>query len=218
MSAYLTRAQVRAFDRRAVEHFGIPSLVLMENAGRGTAEILLALGVKGPVVICCGKGNNGGDGLVIARYLANHDVEVKVLLFARTEELSSDAAAEWRIIQAMRLATEIMPAEDVIQKELARADWVVDALFGTGLNAPLRPPLDRVAVLINTSTARILAVDIPSGLDADTGEAMGVTIRAQHTATFVAPKVGFKNPNAAAWLGQIHVVDIGITPRHIRAV
>src|SRR6516162_10011855 len=97
LQTHLTREQTRAFDRHAIEVVGLPSLVLMENAGRGTADVLQSLGVRGPVAVCCGKGNNGGDGLVIARHLANRGVAVAILLFARPEELSEDAAIEWRI-------------------------------------------------------------------------------------------------------------------------
>jgi NAD(P)H-hydrate epimerase len=117
-------------------------------------------------------------------------------------------------VQQLRLPAEAWPAaafdEQRLARDLAQAAWVIDALFGTGLTGPMRPPFDRIAAIINASTARVLAVDIPSGLDADTGQPMGTTVRADHTSTFVAPKVGFRNPAAAAWLGQIHVVDIGL--------
>jgi NAD(P)H-hydrate epimerase len=211
----LTRAETRAFDRHAIEHLGIPALVLMENAGRGTVDVMQALGVQGPVVLCCGKGNNGGDGLVIARHLANRDIAATALLFARPEELSPDAAAQWRIVQLLRLPAQVWPADALdeaqLAKELAQAAWVVDALFGTGLTGPMRAPFARIAALINAGPARVLAVDIPSGLDADTGLPMGTAVRAAHTVTFVAPKAGFQNPEAAVWLGQVHVVDIGVS-------
>jgi NAD(P)H-hydrate epimerase len=212
---YLTREQVRAFDRRAIDEFGIPSLVLMENAGRGGVDVLTSLGVVGPVVVCCGKGNNGGDGLVIARHLANRGVTVEILLFGRPEELSPDAAAQWRIVRQMRLPARVLPDGSFADGELADADWVVDALFGTGLSGALRPPLDRVVRRISAGPGRIFAVDIPSGLDANTGEPLGECVRAHHTVTFVAPKVGFQNPAAAPYLGRVHVADIGITPRHL---
>jgi NAD(P)H-hydrate epimerase len=212
---HLTRAQTRAFDQRAIEHFGIPALVLMENAGRATVDVMQSLGVRGPVVICCGKGNNGGDGLVIARHLANRAIPVKVLLFARPEELSADAAAQWRIVRQLQLPAEVWSEaaldEGCLTRGLAQAEWIVDAMFGTGLTGPMRPPFDRIATCINAGAARILAVDIPSGLDADTGLAMGPTVRAEHTVTFVAPKVGFANPAAEAWLGRVHVADIGLS-------
>src|ERR1700674_1658987 len=95
----ITRAQVRDLDRRAITEFGVPALVLMENAGRGAAELLLAVGIHGPVAICCGKGNNGGDGLVMARHLQNRGVQVKVHLFARPEDLSQEAAVHWNIVE-----------------------------------------------------------------------------------------------------------------------
>ena len=211
---FLTREQARAFDKHAIDQLGIPSAVLMENAGRGTAQVLLALGIHGPVVIACGKGNNGGDGLVIARHLANAGVDTLTLLFARPEDLSGDAALQWSIVQKMQLPTEVWPLDNLDEAQLtaafARAEWIVDALFGTGLTGPVRPPFDRIITLINASPARVLAVDIPSGLDADTGEPQGATIRAEHTVTFVAPKLGYLNPTAVPWLGRVSVVDIGV--------
>jgi NAD(P)H-hydrate epimerase len=216
-TSFLTRAQVRAFERFAIEQLGIPSVVLMENAGRGAAQVLQTLGISGPVVIVCGKGNNSGDGLVIARHLANAAYDVSAILFARPEQLSADAALQWNIVQKMGLSTQICAGKVLDQAMLgvtfAKAQWIVDALFGTGLSGPVHEPLDLVIALINASTAKVLAVDIPSGLDADTGQPLGATIRAEHTVTFVAPKLGFSNPAAAAFTGQVHVVDIGIQPR-----
>ena len=100
----LTREQTRAFDHRAIAEFGIPALVLMENAGRGTVDVLQSLGVRGPVVVCCGKGNNGGDGLVIARHLANRDVAVQVLLFARRTSCRAMPPSQWHIVAASTAA------------------------------------------------------------------------------------------------------------------
>jgi NAD(P)H-hydrate epimerase len=207
----LSREQTRAFDHRAITVFGIPALVLMENAGRGTVDVLQLLGVRGPVVVCCGNGNNGGDGLVIARHLANRAIPVRAILFASTDQLSADAAAQWHIMQRLQLPAHVWAGDDAqLNAMLASAEWIVDALFGTGLAGPMRAPFDRVATLINASGKRVLAVDIPSGLDADTGQPMGITVRAAHTVTFVAPKIGFNAPAAAPWLGQVHVADIGV--------
>jgi len=215
---YLSREEVRALDRRAIEEFGVPGVVLMENAGRGAAELLLTLGVQGPVVVCCGKGNNGGDGLVIARHLDNRGVPVRVLLFARPDELEGDAGINHRIAARAGLPIDIDAGNPVdgeaLRQKLAAAQWVVDALFGTGLRGPVRPPFDQVIAVINASGRRVLAVDIPSGLDCDTGRPLGATVRAEHTATFVARKKGFADPAAAAWLGQVHVLDIG-APRRL---
>jgi NAD(P)H-hydrate epimerase len=211
----LTREQVRAFDARAIDELGIPACVLMENAGRCAASVLQALGIHGPIVIACGKGNNGGDGLVMARHLANAGFDVRSLLFADPEELSDDAALQWNIVQAMELPVEIWNTaegldEAALMSIFTSAEWVVDALFGTGLTGPVRSPFDRVIELINASGARVLAVDIPSGLDCDTGTSLGVAIRAEHTVTFVAPKAGFRNPASKAFTGKVHVADIGI--------
>jgi NAD(P)H-hydrate epimerase len=212
-SLHMSRAEVRAFDRHAIEQLGIPAAVLMENAGRGAAQILQALGIRGSIVIACGKGNNGGDGLVMARHLANCGFDTLTLLFARPEDLSADAVLQWKIVEKLGLPTQIWPDRQLDEEKLAsifaRADWIVDALFGTGLAGPVREPFDHVIELINASPARVLALDIPSGLDCDTGEAVGPTIRAEHTVTFVAPKLGFGNPAAAAYTGRVHVVPIG---------
>lgn len=213
MSAYLTREQVRAIDKRAIEQLGIPSAILMENAGRGAAQVLESLGIRVRVVICCGKGNNGGDGLVIARHLANRGFDVLTLLFAPPEELSADAALQWNIVQKMGLPSLVNPDDAKLATILHRAEWVVDALFGTGLTGPLRAPFDRIVETINASGARVLAIDIPSGFDCDTGEPLGPTIRAEHTVTFVAPKLGYRNPASLAFTGRVHVVDIGISAK-----
>ena len=216
---FLSRKEVRDLDRRAIEEYGVPGVVLMENAGRGSAELLFSLGVQGPVVICCGKGNNGGDGFVIARHLDIRQVPVKVLLFGKPADLAGDAAINYRIIAKAGLLIESMELEPLdnqeLHQELAAAEWIVDALFGTGLTGPVRPPFAQVVTALNDRSAKVLAVDIPSGLDCDTGQPLGPTIRADHTATFVAQKIGFANPAAQEWLGQVHVLDIGI-PRALR--
>jgi NAD(P)H-hydrate epimerase len=209
----LSREQVRSIDRRALEEYGVPGVVLMENAGRGAADLLRQLGVRGRVVICCGKGNNGGDGYVIARHLDSAGIDVRVLLFCRPEELTGDAAINYQIIARSRLPIAVHADasldQDAIRAALAGAEWVVDALFGTGLSGPVRAPFDRVIEIINASGARVFAADIPSGLDCDTGRPLGPTVRAQHTATFVALKKGLVEETAKEWLGQVHVVDIG---------
>jgi len=210
----LSREEARALDRRVMDEMGVPGIVLMENAGRGIAELLRSLGIRGRVVICCARGNNGGDGFVIARHLDNAGSDVRVLLFARPDELAGDAAVNYQVIARSGVPLEILAGvvldEDHLRRELSGADWVVDALFGSGLQGPLRPPFDRIVTIINDSSARVLAVDIPSGLDADTGQPLGPAIRAQHTATIVAPKKGFVEPAAKPWLGEVHVIDMGM--------
>ncbi len=222
MEPSLSREEVRALDRRAIEEYSVPGVVLMENAGRGATEALLSLGVSGPVVICCGKGNNGGDGFVIARHLDNRQVPVNVLLFASPEELTGDAAINYAILARSGLPIEIHAGRELdgeaLRRKLASANWIVDALFGTGLSGAVRTPFDQVIAVINATAARVLAVDIPSGLDCDTGEPLGPTVRAQHTVTFVARKKGFDSPLAQEWLGQVHVADIGAPRRLLETI
>ncbi len=210
---FLSRAQVRELDRRAIAECGVPGEVLMENAGRGAAELLVALGIHGRVVVCCGKGNNGGDGFVIARHLDLRSVPVRVLLFAKPETLTGEAGVNYRVLSATKIPLRVIDdgtiAEADLDAELAGEEWIVDALFGTGLTGAVRAPLDRLIAAINRSPARVFAVDIPSGLDCDTGAPLGETVQAEHTATFVALKKGFLNADAGRWLGKVHVIDIG---------
>jgi NAD(P)H-hydrate epimerase len=211
----ISREEARELDRRAIEELGVPSLLLMENAGRGMAELLVRLGVHGPVIVCCGKGNNGGDGFVLARHLALRGVPVRVFLFGRPEELTPDATVNYGILEraGFSIAIHAGPAVDgaALRQAFSGAEWVVDALFGTGLKGALRAPFDQVIAAINDSPARVLAVDIPSGLDCDTGQPLGPTIRARHTATLLALKKGYTNPAAREWLGQVHVLDLGVS-------
>jgi NAD(P)H-hydrate epimerase len=214
----LSCQQARELDRLAIEEFGIPGIVLMENAGRAMAELLVRLGINGRVIICCGKGNNGGDGFVIARWLDAWKNATHVMLFCKPEELTGDAATNCRIAQKCDLPMSIPPKSldgATLRDQLAGADWIVDALFGSGLRGPVRSPYDRVIDAINATSARVLAVDIPSGLDGDTGQPLGPTIRASQTATIVAAKKGFEKPTALEWTGEIHVIDIGL-PRALR--
>ncbi len=215
----LTRQQVRELDRRAIEEFGVPGIVLMENAGRGVAEIICQLGLPGPAVICCGKGNNAGDGLVIARHLENRGYSVRVLLWATPDELPPDAATNFRIVQASGIPLDVLEADNwqsTLDGALANAGTVVDALLGTGARGEPRPPLDAVIDKMNACGRPMLAVDLPSGLDCDTGEPARHTICADHTCTFVAPKPGLLAPAAAPYVGRLHVIDIG-APRKLVA-
>jgi len=217
----LTRAEVREIDRRAIEEYGLPGIVLMENAGRGAAELLHGIAPGATVVIVCGKGNNAGDGFVIARHLENLGHEVRLLLAGEPAELRGDAAIAWRVaetagILAQRLASAT-PAE--WEQALANADWIVDALLGTGASGAPRGAIATAIDAVNAAGrrgARVLAVDLPSGLDCDTGTAAGACVRAAVTVTFVAPKVGFAAVAAKPLIGELHVVGIG-APRALLA-
>ncbi|MBI5759587.1 MAG: NAD(P)H-hydrate epimerase [Planctomycetales bacterium] len=212
----LSRDAVRDIDRRAIAELGLPGVVLMENAGRGAAELLLRLGMRGPVVICCGKGNNGGDGFVIARHLDLHGVATRVLLFCEPADVTGDAAINLRVLQAAKFDLRLLsatPDATELARELAAADWIVDALLGTGTRGDIREPYVTAINAINAVHARgvkVFAVDLPSGLDCDTGHPLGPCVEADHTATFVAPKLGFVAPGASKFTGQVHVIDIGV--------
>jgi NAD(P)H-hydrate epimerase len=214
MNPVLSREQLKGCDRKVIEEWGLPGVVLMENAGRGAAELLTSLGIVGPVVVCCGKGNNGGDGFVMARRLAMSGVDVRVHLFAAPQELAGDAAINFRVLSRCGISVVAHEGTDngsAFQGELDRAEWIVDALFGFGLSGPVRPPFDRVIAAINASPAKVFAVDIPSGLDADTGRPLGCAVVADHTATMLALKTGFARPEARPFLGRVHLIDIGVS-------
>jgi NAD(P)H-hydrate epimerase len=234
----VTRDQSRLIDRRATDQYGIPGLVLMENAGRGVADVLEGLGIAGPVVICCGKGNNAGDGFVVARHLDLRGHVARVLVWADPSEFVGDAGVNFQILSKCGVPIALfgpgaMPTsswacarhghEDAamppnLASALAGAAWIVDALLGTGARGEPRPPLDAVIDRLNAAAVPILAIDLPSGLDCDTGQAARHTIRAAHTCTFIAPKRGFDAPGSAAYTGQVHVLDIGAPRKLIREV
>jgi NAD(P)H-hydrate epimerase len=212
----LTRAQVRAVDRVAIDEFGITGAVLMENAGRNAAELLQSLRIAGRVVICCGKGNNAGDGFVIARHLENAGVDVRVLLSMPPAALAGDAATNFQVL--VQAGTSFAPPLEDWTRELAAADWIVDALLGTGTEGTVREPFASRVAAINAAERNVLAIDIPSGLDCDTGQPLGCCVRAGNTATYVARKPGFDAPGAGHWTGKVHVLDIGVPKALFRRI
>ncbi len=221
----LTREQSRQVDRLAIEKYGISGLVLMENAGRGVADKVCQLAADpkkaGQIVICCGKGNNAGDGFVIARHLHLRGFDVSVLLWANADELGGDAETNFRILQNIGLPVELLSDEhdvDRLDKHLDGAACIVDALLGTGARGEPRPPLDEVIDRINAAEAPVLAVDLPSGLDCDSGQPATHTIRATLTCTFFSAKPGFFAPGAKSYTGELHVLDIGLPPDLIEQV
>lgn len=209
----LSRDEVRALDRRAIEEFGMPGIILMENAGRGIVDYMLSCHAQGKIVVCCGKGNNAGDGFVVARHLDNLGLAVHVLIFANPEDYSGDAKINYVIAHKSLIPMTVVHHENlngVIETILTKADWVVDALFGTGLQGKVQPPYDSVIQTINQMKTTVLSIDIPSGLDCDSGKPLGCAVKATHTVTFVGIKQGFTNPAAKQFLGHVHIVDIGI--------
>jgi NAD(P)H-hydrate epimerase len=214
----LTRAQVREIDRRAIEDFHIPSIVLMENAAIHAAELAWEMLDRDPqknVMIFCGAGNNGGDGLAIARHLHNRGVSVE-LTFAYSESRSTTADFQTNLAIAQKLDLENHAIEDSDISLWGKPDLVIDALLGTGLTSPPRGQAKlAIEIISEHCRAPILAIDLPSGLDCDTGEPLGpACVRATQTITFVAEKAGFANPNSKQYTGPITVADIGC-PREI---
>jgi ADP-dependent NAD(P)H-hydrate dehydratase / NAD(P)H-hydrate epimerase len=194
---------MRAVDRWAIEERGVPSLELMEAAGRAVAEAVAELAPEDPVRVVCGKGNNAGDGLVAARLLAETGFEVEALLLWPAAELSGDAAANLE-----RFAAEDVSGE--LDGRLAGSGVVVDAIFGTGFSGTPREPAAAAIDAINRCGAPVVACDIASGVDASSGEVAGVAVEAAMTVSFHAAKLGHRVAPGKWHSGELRVVPIGI--------
>jgi NAD(P)H-hydrate epimerase len=212
----MSRAQVRDVDRWAIEEMGVSGVVLMENAGRGATEIILEkmreAGAVRPVVLC-GTGNNGGDGFVIARHLANKGIGAAVLIWGQEAKIKGDARVNYDILRKMGIRGEFFSEATVMAQAAGCGDFLIDAVLGTGLEGMVKPEMAELIERINMLQKPIAAVDIPSGLDCDTGTPMPVSIRAMCTVTFVAVKKGFLNPQARQYTGRMYVASIGIEPK-----
>lgn len=283
MIPVLTRAQMRDYDRYAIETFHVPGIVLMENAGRGAADVIAAMiearhatspvdsnaleipppslgavhtlpppsrreaslekaraarartfpvrhvpspgqpatyPLEARVVVVCGTGNNGGDGFVVARHLLARGAEVEVFLTGNTEKVTGESRINHdAYIDLGGTFTELPDGANLLflEEALARADFVVDALFGTGLDRPIRGHLAEVIAVINRVDTRCVALDVPSGLDADSGAPLGIAVQADDTVTFGHLKIGLLTPSGARLAGNIHVVDLGVPDRPILA-
>jgi NAD(P)H-hydrate epimerase len=275
----LTRAQMREYDRYAIEACHVPGIVLMENAGRGAADVIAAMieaqrpatsptpnrapappslgavpsvppsrravvdaaaararafpvrHVPAPgqpatypldarVVVVCGAGSNGGDGFVVARHLLARGAEVEVFLAGASEKVTGESRVNHdAYIDLGGVFSELPDGADlaVLEEALGRADFVVDALFGTGLDRPIRGHRAEVIAAINRAEARCVALDLPSGLDADSGASLGIAVHADDTVTFGHLKIGLLTPDGARLAGNIHVVDLGVPDRPILA-
>jgi NAD(P)H-hydrate epimerase len=218
----MSRQQVRDFDAWAIDTMGIPGTTLMENAGRSSAEVAMEMlaGKSHPfVTIFCGTGNNGGDGFVIARHLANYGVEGQIILCAGREKIQGDARINFVTCQKMDISViELDMDEYQIHKQVCdlsrQSTLIVDALFGTGFKGELSSPFAALIRCINALHSPILSVDIPSGLDCDTGKPLPVCIEAAATVSFVAAKKGFFQGNQSLdVLGQLYIANIGIVAK-----
>ena len=219
--AVMDRQTVRDFDAWSIGEIGVPGVVLMENAAKNCTQAILKYfpdEIKEGVCIFCGSGNNGGDGFVIARHLFNHGLPVKLVICADPAKITGDAKINFDICNKMGLsmthldmisATLFRDIEDVV----TGCGLLVDAILGTGIQGQLKEPFAMLISSINSHNLSIVAVDIPSGLDCDTGQPLPVSIEATATVTFVALKKGFLvNPDARTLTGRVFVADIGITP------
>lgn len=212
----VTAQEMREIDRRAIEEFGIPGLLLMENAGRSVAQAVIeklrkVAGKK--VVILCGKGNNGGDGLVAARHLFQHGAAVKVFLACEPEDITGDARVNYEIWERFGQQVFSLVSSNGLQLlklALMQSDAVVDALYGTGFRGRMADRLGKVAETVNAAGKLVFAVDVPSGLEADTGRVNGQCIRADLTITFGLPKIGLAIEPGAGYAGELIVADISL--------
>ncbi len=211
----LSREQSRDFDRQAIGAWRVAGLVLMENAGRGACEVLLRhFPEPGRVLVVCGLGNNGGDGYVVARRLLTLGHDVQVVALAGLEKLPPDARsnAESYLGLGGRFVVDESNELDQLAAALSGAGLVVDALFGTGLTRPIAGRFARAVEAINASDRSVVALDLPSGLDANTGQVHGVVLQADVTATFAAYKLGLLTARGRRVRGRVEVVDIGVPP------
>ena len=217
----VTAAQMRGIDRSAIEDYKIPAVILMENAGRSIAGRAIAAyrqkGFRAPVLIVSGKGNNGGDGFVVARHLHNSGVKVRVMLLGKAADIrpESEPGVNAAILEKMNIPIEQIgddPANFI--SALAESEMVIDALLGTGIGGEVREPFRSVIEQINAAGKYVIAVDTPSGLDCDEGRPLGCAVVADETVTLGLPKKGFENSEAAKYLGTLTLGEISL-PRDL---
>jgi hydroxyethylthiazole kinase-like uncharacterized protein yjeF len=216
----LNAAQMREADRRTIDDIGIPSLVLMENAGRQAVAAMEAMYSdlsERQIAVLCGRGNNGGDGFVIARTLMQRGVDVSVFLMGRVADVRGDARINLEILGRLGLTVvEIADSQawELHVSEVSDCTLIVDAIFGTGLNAPVSGFIESVVADVNASGIPVVAIDLPSGLSADSADPIGPSIEAGLTVTLAAPKLPLVLPPAEMHAGDIVIADIGI-PRDV---
>lgn len=206
----VTVKQIQQLDEEAITRYGVPSLALMENAGRGVFEAVMKVR-PAVVTVVCGLGNNAGDGFVAARHLINAGVKTHLILIGRADQLKQDALINYSILK--RLKYPIQEITRLTARTLAmirEADVVIDAIFGVGLNREMTEPFKSVIETLNRDAKKIVAVDIPSGLDGTNGNIYGVCIQAHKTVTFSFAKRGFYQNAGPKLTGKVMVVDIGI--------
>ena len=213
----LVRAsEMQEMDRIAIQELGIPGVVLMENAARGASRIFMEHfdpPSKSHVVILCGRGNNGGDGYVMARYLQQTGLKVTVIILSKSDKISGDALINLEIIRRMGLEILEVPGIDQwgdVNQLITHCNYFIDGILGTGLSSPVRDFYGQVIGDVNASGKSVMAIDIPSGLNARNGQVMGTAIHADLTVTFGFPKIGQLVFPGADLVGRLVRIDIGI--------
>lgn len=213
MTVAMTREQLRAYERFVIEACGVPGLVLMENAGRGAAsELALRMAnATGPAVILCGKGNNGGDGFVVARHLEASGLATEVFLLGNCADVVGDAKTNLDALLGLGIEVNELDGDlGVFEEALDRASVVVDALFGTGLSRAVEGLARDAVRLVNAGLRPVIALDVPSGIDATTGAVHGVAVHAAATLTFAQLKTGLLQGEGVRHAGEVRVVGLGI--------
>ena len=210
----VTVRQIQKLDEIAIKRYGVPSLALMENAGRSVAEEVIKAVKKNKrpkICVICGLGNNAGDGFVIARHLINKGTKVSIHLIGKGSRLKTDAAVNYRILKKLKYPIyESAVKRTRLFKDIQKADAVVDAIFGVGLNRDVKDPFKSVIDAINQRAKKVVSVDTPSGLDGTSGKIYSVCVKADKTVTFTFLKKGFLINQGPAHTGKMIVVDIGI--------
>ena len=210
---YATAAEMKAIDRTAIEKYDVPAALLMENAGAAVAKEIFKSVKFGNAIVVAGYGNNGGDGFVIARLLLKKGFSVSVLLAGRPRPFSNETGNNFKTLLDAGCAPRAIYDVASMEKAFAglpRCGLIVDALFGIGIKGPLDAFYIALIEKINSSGANIIAVDLPSGLDADEGTPCPSAVRASKTITFGLPKAGFNNEASKSYTGEVIVADIGI--------
>ncbi|MBU0469040.1 MAG: NAD(P)H-hydrate epimerase [Candidatus Omnitrophica bacterium] len=214
----VTVKQIQKIDDIAINKYGIASVVLMENAGRAVSQEvkrMLPKNKKAKAIIICGSGNNAGDGFVVARHLNEMNVDVKVFMLGRASNLKNDAKINYEIVKKLKIP--IKEFKNVVERmidDIKKADVVVDAIFGVGLNRELKGTFFDAVEVINKFSKKVVSIDIPTGLDGTNGTVYGICIKADKTITFSLPKKGFFCGQGRKFTGKVVIVDIGI-PKEI---
>lgn len=211
MKEALTSDEIQCLESKIIEDIGMPSILLMENAGKNAADEIVSFFPKAKkFLVICGGGKNGGDGFATARHLYLKGKKVKLVAMRR--DLKDDAEINFKIVSRMKVSI----ADSLDNKLLKWADVIVDALLGTGISGEVKGKYKELIELINSSGKKVVAIDVPSGLDPTTGEILGIAIKADLTITMGCNKKGFTNKNAKEYTGEIITVNIGFPLEEVR--